>query len=316
MTHDAVTQLRRLLHLLPVMADGESHSYEEVARQAGTDVASILRDLRDVSERYSDSGAFVPGLSIFIEATRVTMSSIQFLRPMRLTAAELCALDLGLAMLRPESTPAEQEAIDRARGRLRKVCAGLPAGDEREVRAGDLGAAGDPAHLAVLRRGLRMHRTVRITYRGADAEASSERTIAPYGLVAAHGAWYVVAHCDDRDALRIFRLDRIEDARPLDEPFQVPRDFSLDRVAENGRVFASHEAEPLTVRYSPRVARWIAEREQRPLASDGSLTMEHPLADADWAVRHVLQYGPDAEVLAPPGVREAVARRLRAILAS
>ena len=41
--------------------------------------------------------------------------------------------------------------------------------------------------------------------------------------------------------------------------------------------------------------------------------MEHPLADRDWAVRHVLQYGPDVTVLEPAEVREAVVRRLEAM---
>jgi predicted DNA-binding transcriptional regulator YafY len=66
----------------------------------------------------------------------------------------------------------------------------------------------------------------------------------------------------------------------------------------------------MTVRYSPRIARWVAEREGLQLAEDGSLTMEHPVADESWAVRHVLQYGPDAEVLAPAAMRELVADRL------
>ena len=66
----------------------------------------------------------------------------------------------------------------------------------------------------------------------------------------------------------------------------------------------------LRLRYSARIARWIAEREGKTLAEDGTLTVEHPLADPDWAVRHVLQYGPDVAVLGPDEVREAVVRRL------
>ncbi len=62
----------------------------------------------------------------------------------------------------------------------------------------------------------------------------------------------------------------------------------------------------MTVRYSPRIARWVAEREGKPLDEDGSLTLEHPVADDSWAVRHVLQYGPDAELLEPAELREKV----------
>ena len=49
------------------------------------------------------------------------------------------------------------------------------------------------------------------------------------------------------------------------------------------------------------------------LFEDGTLTMEHPLADPHWVIRHVLQYGPDAEVLEPPAMRRAVAEAVRAI---
>jgi predicted DNA-binding transcriptional regulator YafY len=35
----------------------------------------------------------------------------------------------------------------------------------------------------------------------------------------------------------------------------------------------------------------------------------------EWAVRHVLRYGPDAEVLAPESLREAIADALRKMIA-
>jgi predicted DNA-binding transcriptional regulator YafY len=79
-------------------------------------------------------------------------------------------------------------------------------------------------------------------------------------------------------------------------------------------VFLAAEPGTLTVRYSPRIARWIAEREVGQPGADGSLTVEHQLADHAWAVRHVLQYGPDAEVIAPESVREMVRERLMAML--
>jgi predicted DNA-binding transcriptional regulator YafY len=105
---------------------------------------------------------------------------------------------------------------------------------------------------------------------------------------------------------RSFRIDRIDSVSLLADSYRVPANFSVDGVTRNGKPFQSQDATTLTIRYSPRVARWIAEREKAALANDGSLTLEHPLADEEWAVRHVLQYGPDAEVLAPERVRRAV----------
>jgi predicted DNA-binding transcriptional regulator YafY len=81
------------------------------------------------------------------------------------------------------------------------------------------------------------------------------------------------------------------------------------------KAFQAAEAGTLRLRYSPRIARWIAEREGKPLAEDGSLTLEHPLADLDWALRHVLQY-PEVTVLEPDEVRQAVVHRLERMSAS
>ena len=59
------------------------------------------------------------------------------------------------------------------------------------------------------------------------------------------------------------------------------------------------------------MARWIAEREGLAQEADGSLVVEYPLADEEWALRHVLQYGAEAEVLAPVEVRTRVRERVQ-----
>jgi len=125
--------------------------------------------------------------------------------------------------------------------------------------------------------------------------------------------WYAVARDEGADDVRIFRLDRIEQVEQLDARYESPREFSLDSMVAEGRAFQTAGADTLRVRYSPRIARWIAEREGKQLEEDGSLTMDHPLADGEWAVRHVLQYGPDAEVLEPKQIRDAIKRRLEGI---
>ncbi len=125
--------------------------------------------------------------------------------------------------------------------------------------------------------------------------------------------WYVVAFCENSEGLRFFRLDRLQAAVVLDETFTPPSDFSVAELLSSDRIFRAEQARTMTVRYSPRIARWIAEREGATLGEDGSAVMEHPLADEHWAIRHVLQYGPDAEVLEPVELREAVAERLQAM---
>jgi len=325
----AAAQLRRLLDLVPRIADGEPYPVRELARLAHADSATLLRDLRALVGHYDAPGGFVEGLSVMLEPDTVEVRTPHFRRPMALVPAELRALELGLTMLAAERPPEERGPIDRARRRLRAALAALPAmrtaaserapADDPTLAADAAAPLDDAARdtLATLRAARLAHRKVRLRYRRADADAATERTVSPYALVAARGAWYVVAWCDASTAVRIFRLDRIEAAGPTDERYEIPADFDVADVVRDGRAFvAATPPRALVVRYAPAVARWIAERERGTWEPDGALVVEHPLADAAWAVRHVLQYGPEAEVLAPPDVRDAVAARLDALLAA
>ena len=93
----------------------------------------------------------------------------------------------------------------------------------------------------------------------------------------------------------------------------VPKATFLDQLSTAGRAFYSTTDERMTVRYSPRIARWLAEREGKELDADGGLTLEHPLADESWAIRHVLQYGPDAEILSPARLRRQIVAKLASV---
>jgi proteasome accessory factor C len=313
-TDGAAAQLRRVLALIPELADDEEHAIDDLSGRLETDRATQIQDLQSLTNRFDDPAGFVDaGVSLFIEAERVSLTSSHFRRPMRLTLAELRALELGLAMLEGERPPEEQRAIAGARERLRAVTARLSQADAAASRQGELASTRSVTELRTLRQAVRARRKVRLRYRKAGEAASTERVVCPYALVVASGAWYAVAFCERSDGLRVFRLDRVQDAALLEATYLEPDDVTLDALVRDGRVFHADEPRTLTVRYSPRIARWIAEREGREPDADGSLTVEHPLADDEWAVRHVLQYGADAELLAPADVRALVARRLAAM---
>lgn len=314
MSSPAADQLRRILHVIPHLADGEEHSLDEVASLVGIDRARLVGDLTSVSERFDEPAGWVNGVTIAIDPETVCVVTNNFLRPMRLTMSELCALELGLGLLRRERTPAEAGAIDRALARLRKVISELPSNERHQgLRVAELSDGGNAAHLATVRGAVRERRKLRLRYRSGSRDASTTRTVCPYSLLHASGAWYIVAHCDRSEGMRFFRMDRVEAAERLQEPFTVPDDFDVDRVVDGERPFAAKEATTMTIRYSPRVAPWIVEREGGDVAEDGSLTREYPLADLGWGVRHALQYGPDAEVLAPASLRTEIVRRLGAM---
>lgn len=316
----AAQQLRRILDLVPRVADGEPRRVADLAALAGVDPKTVLKDLRALSSRYDAPGGFVEGLVILLDGDEVEVSTPHFQRPMRLTVAELRALELGLAIVAAERPPEEQRAIAGARTRVRACLAGGSRAVEA-LAAPDAVVAPDGAApldargralLDALREARLARRKVRLRYRKAHVDGAADRVVCPYALVAAQGCWYLVAFCETGQGVRVFRVDRIAAAEATDEPFAVRPDFRLGDVVRDGRVFATaEEPEQLVVRYSPVVARWIREREPGGRAEpDGSYVVAHPLADEAWAVRHVLQYGAEAEVLAPESVREAIVARL------
>lgn len=314
MTDTAALQLRRILALIPRCADDRAHPITELAEHAGTTPEVLMRDVRALSERFDDPAAFTEAVQIFVGPDSLQIQSSHFLRPMRLTAAELAALELGISLLAAEAPPDERHAIVGARNRLEAALAKVPQSEATDqLHHAGIGTAADPKLLAGLRQAYREQRKVRLGYRKAGNADRSERIACPFAILFASGRWYLVGHCDDVADLRVFRVDRIEALELLEERYDRPDGFQVSEVFKDGRAFASEVAEKVKIRFAPRVARWIAEREGKQPDADGSYTQELPLADPDWLVRYVLQYGAEAEVISPGSARSAVADRLRVI---
>jgi proteasome accessory factor C len=315
MTDTAAAQLRRILRVLPEIADGHEHDIDEIAGRAKVSKSALLGDLKALADRHGAPGGFVEGMQIFIGPDTVEVMSDHFLRPMGLTLHELCALELGLAILRAERPPDETAAIERTRERLRKVIAKLPPDhDDAPMRHAEIAPTEGLTHLDELRKALRDHRKARITYRRSGADDVTTRVVRLYAIVPASGMWYAVAYCESSEGLRVFRMDRVEEATALSDKYEIPGDFSVRETLQEGRALKA-ELPPvgMKVKYSARIARWISEREGVEPGADGSVTIDHPLADREWGVRHVLQYGPDAEIVEPVELRSLLKERLARI---
>ncbi len=308
----------RVVRLLPLLADGAWHDIATLADRLGVATADVLSDLVSLQERAEDGpGGFIEGVQVLIDGARVQMQSAVFVRPMGLSPAELAAIELGLALLRQELALDEHPAIESAR---RKVSQLAVTGRSSGPRGGRVPPVPQPArvtaapmasertalsHLAVLQRAWAARRELDLRYAKVDAPATTKR-VRPWRLLWARGGWYLVAEDVAHAEPRVFRVDRIQQVSPREETYVIPAAFDPETVIRDGRVFLGDTAGTLVVRYSARVARWIAEREPGDRGRDGSYTVTYPLADDAWAVRHVLQYGPDAVVVEPARVRERI----------
>ncbi len=309
-TETAAAQLRRILQTMPLLASGDSHAIQDLVQRTGIDADTLRSDVFALVARYDTPGGFVEGVQLFIDRETISAVTTAFRRPMRLVATEVCAITLGLSVLKHLRTPNEHAVLERARARLERVVVAIgndPIVDRFAVSAGDVG---NLATLATVRLALQQRQVLTIHYHKSSANVAETREVEPYAILASGACLYMVAHCRRAQQLRLFRLDRVLEAQKTGEQYVIPDGFSIDAVVQRGRAFMNGVHAALVVRYSPTIARWIAEREGVALADDGSLTVSHPLADTEWAVRHVFQYCGDAEVIAPATMHVALRERI------
>jgi predicted DNA-binding transcriptional regulator YafY len=98
---------------------------------------------------------------------------------------------------------------------------------------------GESEILRKIRRAIIERKTIAFLYHTRfSADGSSQRNnrdADPYGLLNYAGTWYLVAYCHLRNALRNFRLDRIDNLKILETPFIRPAGFSMEGPAPDNQ---------------------------------------------------------------------------------
>mgnify|MGYP000855442273 CR=1 FL=1 len=314
----AAERLERILLLVPLASRPGGATYAELAAALGVSVGEVVDDITALCARaYDHPAGLGDALQVNLEGERVEVwTTGDFRRPARLTPREALALGLAVRSLAVEAQGARREEILALARRLEAALAAQTVEPPPLVAVDAAVGDCDEDPIGVVMEGARTGRVLRVDYLKPGVAEPETRRIAPYRLVHAEGQWYVLAHCAERGAVRIFRLDRILAAALTSECFTVPADFDAAAFLRQGRPFAEPEpADEAEVVYSPRIARWIAEHGPCEARADGSVVVRHRVADPQWIVRHVLHYAGDAEVVRPAELRALVrdvARRIAA----
>ncbi|WP_028612503.1 helix-turn-helix transcriptional regulator [Paenibacillus harenae] len=74
--------------------------------------------------------------------------------------------------------------------------------------------------------------TISVLYSKTADEKPEQRILDPYGLAFRSNRWYIAAYCRRRQAVRTFRVDRIEQAQATGQTFQLPDGFSAKSYFE------------------------------------------------------------------------------------
>ena len=215
------------------------------------------------------------------------------------------------------------EVAPEAKAALRKLLQALPDPFRADATAAaeavviDPTTWGRPAQerppmVGLLQAAVVARRRVRLTYAGWD-QASSERTVDPWGLVDKDDRWYLVAGTDK--GRRTFRLDRITDAVMTDHAADRPDDLELAAVWSEvvDEVEQQRSRTAVSIRVDPDVVTWLRSAFGRhchvdePLA-DGWVPMEVAAPTAPMLARQLAGWGASIQLVDDGPVRDELTR--------
>ncbi|GLP71896.1 transcriptional regulator [Streptomyces sp. TUS-ST3] len=311
----------RLLSILLLLQTRGRVTAPELAERLEVSVRTVYRDVEALS---------ASGVPVYTERGR--HGGIELLAGFRTDVTGLTADESRALFVLAAQGAHAALGLDSALGSaLRKVMAALPAphrpaaeATSRRVLVDATRWQGGPqpaVDLDVLQDAVFADRRLRLRYRHSGERTTRTYTVDPYGLVSKAGVWYLVA--DRRGLPRLFRADRVHSAAVLDTP--VKRRPGVELADAWAVLRRRVEERPGGIDVTVRVRRDRLDLFLRLMApylrelpeDDGAsawVTARLRLGVVGEA-RQLLQFSDRVEVLAPPEVREEVARAAASVTA-
>ena len=243
------------------------------------------------------------------------------LPPMMFSDEEALALAVGLLAARSLGFSTAAPAVESARAKLERI---MPDRLKQRVRAVDQtvrldllrpAAGADREALVALSSAALAQQRIYLHYRAQDGR-DSEREFDPYGLVLWDGCWYALGMCHLRGDMRSFRLDRIVRTAPRAERFVRPPGFdALDYLRRSFKSMPRAHLVEVLLRTDLETASalFFHDTVLFEQTADGVL-MRTATDHIDWFAGHLARISCEFKVLAPPALRDGMARLAQRLL--
>lgn len=292
------TPVFRMLAMVPWILQRPGVALGDVAAAFGADVDTVRDELRTLvycGPRLEASYEFQVDFGADDTVT-ITMAD-ELRRPLRLQPDEALRLVLVLTVAQ-RITQGEVPGLDTA---LAKVRAAVGVDEHAAVAIVD-----DAGHLGDLRDAIARGRVVELDYLGRKDRRPHARRIEPWRVDIIREGQYLQGHDLDRDAPRVFRLDRITDLVVTDvaATTSAPDDLPVPAwVPDEDAVRAVLDLGP--------GAHFVGDYVEADVdtITDGQRRVELRTDALDWLADLVLAGGPAARALEPPDLADLVTRR-------
>lgn len=161
-------------------------------------------------------------------------------------------------------------------------------------------------------------RELRISYRKYTSTETGQYTIHPYAVKEAGRRWYLIGYCVEREGLRVYGLDRVQDIMETGRTFRMDKDFDVDEMFATsfGIYLPEGPGKTITFRTGMKDASYLRDlpmhKSQEEIANDGnSVTFSIFVCPDKAMIMEFCKFGSRIEVLSPESVRKEVAEELR-----
>ena len=307
-------QVQRLLALVPSLQVHPDADLAATASVFGVSARQLVADLKVLW--YCGLPGGLPGDLIEVdmdalEEGRIRLSNADYLaRPLRLGVDEVMSLVVALRALEEMADTGTASAVKSALAKLEAVVGGLGA-----APVGVRLATGPDAVRDRLADALERGRAVRLTYHGASRGTTTSPFVDPARLATVDGYGYLVAWSRDREAWRTYRLDRIAEVHPADDPVG---DHGPAPALASGGLDERPDAAAVTHDLAAE-GRWITEYHPmvEVLPTDaGGVRARLLVADPAWLRRLLLRLGPAVRAVEPPDAARSASEAAREALAA
>lgn len=310
------TRLVRLLNMVPYFQANPRITYTDAASDLGVSVEQLQDDLNQLW--MCGLPGYGPGDLIDFEMSGDTIEvtfSAGIDHPLRLTSPEATGVLVALralvdvpGMVDPEAARSAIAKIEQAAG-----AAGHDIGDA--VTAVEEPAPRESEAATAVRTAVRNARALMIEYYSASHDMLTSRVVDPIRVVLVADHTYLEAWCRSAEGVRLFRFDRIVDARLLDEPAAPPP--PAVEAGPDTSLFDADPGLPSATLLVDRSASWMFDyyplRVVRELP-DGACEAAMTYASDDWMARFVLGFGSAVRVLGPQALADKVRESAAAAL--
>lgn len=160
---------------------------------------------------------------------------------------------------------------------------------------------------------LREQQQLRLTYRDGRGQ-KSRRRVDPMKLVNYQGRWYLLAWCRSRRERRMFHLARIEEGRRIDARTEHVLEKGDNWLTGSFGIFKGPVTYRATISFTGTAAEIVRHQQWHPdqeLKENGDgVLLSLPVADDRELQMKVLQFGAQAEVVAPAELRRKLQQEI------